>query len=253
MGDELSATERAKQAAAIAAAAHVHSGMRVGLGTGSTAAWLVKELGRRCREEGLDFVAVPTSSRTAEQARSEGITVSSLNETGALDLTIDGADEVDPQMRLIKGGGGAHLQEKIVAASSARMVVIADATKHVAQLGAFPLPVEVLAFGWTITCDQISKLLERLGYSAPELSLRGGAQTPFVTDEGNYILDLHLQAIPDAETLSCDLNQLPGVVENGLFLSICSEVITGHEDGQVSMTSLAQPASSSASYGQTKG
>ena len=233
MFNDLSPAERGKYVCALRAAQMVKSGMKVGLGTGSTAYWLVKHLGKMVREEGLQIQGVPTSSRTAAQAREEGIEVITLDQAGWLDLTIDGADEFDADFTLIKGGGGAHLQEKVVAMGSDKMVVIADASKRVDVLGAFPLPVEILQFGANATTKLIGGVLDDLGYSGVEISLRKNDGVPFVTDEGNYILDLKMRAITDAVALSRALNQLPGVVENGLFINICSAVIVGNADGSV--------------------
>ena len=235
MNTEISPVENAKRIAAMQAATYVQPGMKVGLGTGSTAAWLVKILGERVREEGLDFMAVPTSERTATQAREEGINVVTLDEAGWLDLTIDGTDEYDPALNLIKGGGGAHLREKLVATASDRMIVIADASKQVPQLGGFPLPVEVLAFGLDATRKLVAEALENMDVGGTEIVLRGGAETPYVTDEGNHILDLHLGTIGDPAVLSLALNQIPGVVENGLFIDMCDLVILGYQDGRVTL------------------
>lgn len=231
MTQDLSPSDRAKYACARRAADFVESGMKVGLGTGSTAAFLVKALGEMVRDEGLLFEAVPTSTRTAELARAEGIVVKTLDDVGLLDLTIDGADEFDAELTLIKGGGGAHLQEKIVATASKRMVVIADVSKDVAVLGKFPLPVEVIPFGLEASRSLIQDVLGALGYSNIEITMRMAGDTPFVSDEGNRILDLHLGQITDATQLSAALNQVPGVVENGLFINIASAVVIGHEDG----------------------
>ena len=231
MTQDLSPSDRAKYACARRAADFVESGMKVGLGTGSTAAFLVKALGEMVRDEGLLFEAVPTSTRTAELARAEGIVVKTLDEVGLLDLTIDGADEFDAELTLIKGGGGAHLQEKIVATASKRMVVIADVSKDVAVLGKFPLPVEVIPFGLEASRSLIQDVLGALGYSDIEITVRMAGDVPFVSDEGNRILDLHLGQISDATQLSAALNQVPGVVENGLFINIASAVVIGHEDG----------------------
>lgn len=229
---ELSPIDKAKFSAAREAARMVESGMRVGLGTGSTAAWLVRCLGERVREEGLQITGVPTSSRTAALARDVGIKVVSLDEAQWLDLTIDGADEVDDQLNLIKGGGGALLQEKIVATASDQMVVIADASKHVDTLGAFPLPVEVIPFGWKTTKALLEETLIGLDVMGRDAALRMNSDTPYVTDEGNYIVDLHLKRIGNARQLSLILNQIPGVVENGLFIDICDVLITGFGDGR---------------------
>jgi ribose 5-phosphate isomerase A len=240
MPEPLSATDRAKRAAAHAAADLVQTGMRVGLGTGSTAAFLVARLGERRREEGLRITAVPTSERTAELARAEGIQIVDLDRARWLDLTIDGADEVDGELNLVKGGGGALLREKIVATASERMVVIADRAKRVEALGAFPLPVEVIPFGWEVTRTLIQELLAGQGLPGREAALRRPDALPFVTDQGNLIIDLHLGRIGDARALALALNQIPGVVENGLFLDICDTLILGAEDESVEVTELAQ-------------
>ena len=233
MSGELSPIDKAKFVAAKRAADHVQSGMRVGLGTGSTAAWLVRCLGERVREEGLRFRGVPTSTRTAELAREVGIEVISLDEAGWLDLTIDGADEFDSELNLIKGGGGALLQEKIVATASDEMIVIADAAKHVETLGAFPLPVEVIPFGWTASQALLEEALVTMDVLGRKTTLRMNGERPYLTDENNYILDLHLSRIGNARQLAMLVNQIPGVVENGLFIDICDRVIIGYGDGRV--------------------
>jgi ribose 5-phosphate isomerase A len=240
MPADLSPADLAKKAAADRAVDFVQDGMRLGLGTGSTAAFMVRRLGERVRQEGLRVVGVPTSSRTAELARAEGIRVVTLDQAGWLDLTIDGADEFDPDLTLIKGGGGAHLQEKVVAAASDRMIVISDRAKRVARLGAFPLPVEVLKFGLNSTERHIARVLADLGYGGRKITLRQAGDQPFVSDEGNYILDLHLQAISDAPALSGALNQIPGLVENGLFINMSDLIIVGHDDGSSDLIE-AQP------------
>lgn len=233
MTGELSPIDKAKFAAAKQAAALVETGMRVGLGTGSTAAWLVRCLGEMVREEGLRFRGVPTSARTAGLARDVGIEVISLDEARWLDITIDGADEFDGDLNLIKGGGGALLQEKIVATASDQMVVIADAAKEVERLGAFPLPVEVIPFGLQTSQALIEETLVSMDVMGRQTTLRMNGDKPFYTDEGNHILDLHLGRIGNARQLAMVLNQIPGVVENGLFIDICDKVIIGHGDGRV--------------------
>ena len=238
MAAELSPIDRAKYVAARRSVAFVESGMRVGLGTGSTAAWMVRALGERVREEGLQITGVPTSSRTAALAREMGIRVVSLDDAKWLDLTIDGTDEFDADLSLIKGGGGALLQEKIVATASDRMIVIADAAKEVARLGAFPLPVEVVPFGWQTTKTLVEEALSNLDVMGRVSTLRMNGDTPYVTDEGNYILDLALHRIGNARQLSLVLNQVPGVVENGLFIDICDMVIVGHADGRVELRDI---------------
>ena len=233
MRNDLSPIDRAKHAAARRAVRRVETGMRIGLGTGSTAAWMVRLLAERVQEEGLDIVGVPTSTRTADLARDLGIRVVSLDEAEWLDITIDGADEFDGNLNLIKGGGGALLQEKIVACASDEMIVIADAAKRVQTLGAFPLPVETVPFGWRTTQALIEETLVSLDVMGRQTTLRMNGDVPFVTDEGNYILDLHLKRIGDARQMSLVLNQIPGVVENGLFVDICDRVIVGYGDGTV--------------------
>ncbi|WP_120635089.1 ribose-5-phosphate isomerase RpiA [Ruegeria sp. EL01] len=238
MTGELSPIDMAKYVAARRAADMVEDGMRVGLGTGSTAAWLVRRLGERVQRENLRIKGVPTSTRTAQLAREVGIEVVSLDQAGWLDLTIDGADEFDGDLNLIKGGGGAHLQEKIVATASDQMIVIADAGKEVETLGAFPLPVEVIPFGWQTTRTLIEEALDTLDVLGTSAALRMNGEAPFVTDEGNHILDLHLQRIGNARQMALVLNQVPGVVENGLFIDICDKVVIGHGDGRVELRDI---------------
>lgn len=235
MSSELSPIDKAKFVAAKQATEYVHSGMKVGLGTGSTAAWLVQCLGEMVREDGLKIKGVPTSERTAELAREVGIEVITLEEAKWLDVTIDGTDEYDGDLTLIKGGGGAHLREKIVATASDRMIVIADASKKVDTLGAFPLPLEVVPFGLPITKNLIEETLTGMDVLGRDVILRMQGDAPFVTDEGNHILDLHLKYIGDPRQMSLVLNQIPGVVENGLFIDICDMVIVGHGDGKVTI------------------
>ena len=231
MIDHLSLSDRSKYACALRASALVENGMKVGLGTGSTAYWLVYHLAERVRNEGLEFVGVPTSNKTREQAQAEGLKLISMDDAGRLDITIDGADEFDQSMNLIKGGGGAHLQEKIVAFGSDRMVVIADETKKVNKLGKFPLPVEVLKFGSASSQKQIEALLIAKNYSDFTVQMRMEKNKPFITDEGNYIFDLNLGEIQNPRKLCVDLNIIPGVVENGLFIDVCKAVVIGYSDG----------------------
>lgn len=233
MPAELSPIDKAKFLAAQRAVEFVENGMRLGLGTGSTAAWMVRCLGERIREEGLRVKGVPTSARTAELARQVGVPVMSLDEAKWLDLTIDGADEFDRELTLIKGGGAALLQEKIVATASDQMIVIADAAKEVAHLGAFPLPVEVIPFGWQTTKALLEEALVGLDVLNRDVTLRMNGDKPLVTDEANYILDLHLKRIGNPRQMALLLNQIPGVVENGLFIDICDIVVIGHADGRV--------------------
>jgi ribose 5-phosphate isomerase A len=233
MAQDLSPIETAKFVAARHAVGFVQSGMRVGLGTGSTAAWMVRCLADRVKSEGLRVTGVPTSRRTADLATDLGIPVTTLDDAKWLDLTIDGADEFDAELNLIKGGGAALLQEKIVATASDRMIVIADAGKEVAQLGAFPLPVEVIPFGWQTTKHLIKEVLAGMDVLGHDCHLRLAGDRPLLTDESNYIIDLHLNRIGNARHLAMVLNQIPGVVENGLFIDICDTVIIGHGDGRV--------------------
>jgi len=238
MSGELSPIDKAKFVAAKRAADYVEDGMRVGLGTGSTAAWLVRCLGEQVRDGGLRIKGVPTSTRTADLARDVGIEVISLDEAKWLDLTIDGADEFDSHLNLIKGGGGALLQEKIVATASDQMIVIADAAKEVEHLGAFPLPIELIPFGWLTTQALVEETLISMDVLGRSSTLRMNGERPFVTDEGNYILDLHLQHIGNARQLALALNQMPGVVENGLFIDICDIVVIGDGQGGVEVRDI---------------
>ncbi len=220
-----------KRDAAAGALDYVRSGMRLGLGTGSTAKHFVALLGERVRA-GLDVIAVPTSEATRAQAQACGIKLTTLDETPALDLTVDGADEIDPDLALIKGGGGALLREKIVAAASARMVVIADASKWVAVLGRFPLPIEVVPFGLGATERAVQAAFAATG-NAGALTLR---KTPaglaFVTDGGHFIFDAALGKIADPRSLSLALAAIPGVVEHGLFIGLAQTAIIAGPDGR---------------------
>ncbi len=233
MSGELSPIDKAKFVAARKAAEYVQDGMTVGLGTGSTAAWLVRCLADKMQTEGLTFKGVPTSTRTAALANQLGLNVISLDEARWLDLTIDGADEFDKDLNLIKGGGGALLQEKIVATASDQMVVISDVSKRVDTLGNFPLPVEVIPFGWQTSKALLEELLVSMDVLGRKTTLRMNGDAPYVTDEGNHILDCHLNRIGNARQLALALNQVPGVVENGLFIDICDIVVMGHGDGKV--------------------
>ncbi len=212
-------TDDHKRQAAAEAVALVESGMRLGLGTGSTARYFVELLGERVKA-GLDVICVPTSEATRAQAEALGIRLTTLDETPALDLAIDGADEIDGEMRLIKGGGGALLREKIVAVAAERFIVIADQSKRVRTLGAFPLPVEVVTFGHIATRDTILARAEEVGCAGP-VTLRLGADgKPFLTDNANLIYDCAFGEIEDPELLDEALKMIPGVVDNGLFLGL---------------------------------
>ena len=219
-----------KRDAAAGALEFVKPGMRLGLGTGSTARPFVEMLGERVRA-GLDVIAVPTSEATRAQAQACGIKLTTLDETPELDLTVDGADEIAPDLTLIKGGGGALLREKIVAAASARMLVIADASKWVAVLGQFPLPIEVVPFGLGVTERAVQAAIAATG-NAGALTLR---KTPaglaFVTDGGHFILDAALGKIADPRSLGLALAAIPGVVEHGLFIGLAQTAIIAGPDG----------------------
>ncbi|MBD8650576.1 ribose-5-phosphate isomerase RpiA [Rhizobium sp. CFBP 13726] len=218
-----------KVKAAEAALGYVEDGMRLGIGTGSTAEEFVRLLAEKVHG-GLKVLGVPTSERTARLCVELGVPLKSLDELPELDLTIDGTDEVDGNLTLIKGGGGALLREKIVAAASAQVIVIADESKVVETLGAFPLPIEINPFGMASTRIAIEKAASRLGLSG-ELKLRRGGEDVFRTDGGHYILDASFGRIPDAEALSAQLHLIPGVVEHGLFIHIASFAIIAGEAG----------------------
>ena len=218
-----------KIAAAQAALEHVEDGMRLGIGTGSTADEFVRLLAEKIAA-GLKVKGVPTSERTARLCLDLGVPLYSLDDLPELDLTIDGTDEVDSNLGLIKGGGGALLREKIVAAASARMIVIADETKIVDTLGRFPLPIEVVPFGLSATRIAIERLAARLGL-AGEIVQRPGKDEPYVTDGGHFILDASFGRIPDAEALAEGLVAIPGVVEHGLFLNMADAAIIASEAG----------------------
>lgn len=225
----MTAADDAKRRAAEAAVDAVADGMAVGLGTGSTAAFFVRALGARVRERGWTLRCVPTSEATAALARDEALTLCTLEEVGALDLTVDGADEVGPNLALIKGGGGALLREKLVWAASRRCVCIADADKRVETLGQFDLPVEVVAFAHAATAERITRAAADAGVSErPVLRLKSGA--PFRTDEGHVIYDLPCGRITDPDRLGAALKGVVGVVEHGLFLHMADEALIGTAD-----------------------
>jgi ribose 5-phosphate isomerase A len=220
--------DQRKRQAAERALKLVAPGMKLGLGSGSTARHFVDLVGEQVKA-GLDIRCVATSEATASQAKALGIPLVSLNEIPELDLTVDGADEVDPELRLIKGGGGALLREKIVASASKRMAVIADSTKLVPRLGAFPLPIEVVPFGLAATRRHIERAFAELGLAGP-IRLRGDS-SPFVTDGGHSILDCSLGAIAEPERLSRILSSIPGVVEHGLFIGLARVAIIAGDEG----------------------
>jgi ribose 5-phosphate isomerase A len=222
--------EAQKRAAAARAVEFVRPGMRLGLGTGSTAKHFVDLLGERVRA-GLDVIAVPTSEATRAQAAQCGIPLTTLDETPALDLTVDGADEIGPGLALIKGGGGALLREKIVAAASARMIVIADESKVVDALGRFPLPVEVAPFGFGATEKAVRNAIAGIQKSG-SLTLRTGKDGhAFVTDGGHWIIDAALGRIDDPAAMAHALAAVPGVMEHGLFVGLAQMAIVSGPDG----------------------
>ena len=218
-----------KIAAAQAALTHVEDGMRLGIGTGSTADEFVRLLAEKVAE-GFTVKGVPTSERTARLCVELGVPLYSLDDLPELDLTIDGADEVDGALGLIKGGGGALLREKIVAAASARMIVIADESKLVDTLGRFPLPIEIAPFGMTATRLAVERLAARLGLTG-DIVQRPDKDGPYLTDGGHFILDASFGRIPDAEALSQGLGAIPGVVEHGLFLNMADAAIIASQSG----------------------
>ena len=222
--------EAQKRAAAARALELVRSGMRLGLGTGSTAKHFVDLLGDRVRA-GLEIVAVPTSEATRAQAERLGIALTTLDDTPELDLTVDGADEIAPDLTLIKGGGGALLREKIVAAASSHMVVIADESKWVSLLGRFPLPIEIAPFGATTSRRAVEAASAAAGCPGPALLRKGQNGRAFVTDGGHWLLDAQLQRIADPLALAARLSTVPGVMEHGLFIGLARTAILGGPDG----------------------
>lgn len=217
-----------KKLAGEKAVEYVEDGMIIGLGTGSTVEYTLKKLGKLV-EDGLDIKGIPTSMHTRKLAKEYKIPLTNLEENPEIDLTIDGADEVDSNLNLIKGGGGALTKEKIVAYHSKRELIVVDDSKIVKALGIdFPLPVEVIKFGWSST----KKAIEEFGCSA---DLRKIVEEPYLTDNSNYILDCDFERIDDAEQLEKNLNCIPGVVENGLFIGLVDEIIVGSKQGVMTL------------------
>lgn len=225
-------TAQQKANAAAAALDYVSDGMTVGLGSGSTAEVFVSKLGEQVRD-GLNIVGIPTSEQTAKLAGEVGITLKEIDHVDRVHVTVDGADEVDGRFQLVKGGGGCLLREKIIAHASDLMVVIVDETKLKAQLGSFPLPVEVDPFAFTITAKKIYDALRASGVPHADVSLRrrGDGLEPFLTDGGHYILDCGCEAIPDAAVLADRLLHIPGVIDHGLFIGLARVVIVGEDRG----------------------
>lgn len=222
----------AKLNAAQAALQFVKDGMVVGLGTGSTSAHFVRLLGERVRQ-GLRVKGVPTSEATRHLAEQVGVPLLEISQVSEIDVDVDGADEVDSAFRLIKGGGAALLREKIVAAASREMVVIADESKWVGTLGAFPLPVEVVRFGYALTLERVRDAMRAAGCAGDEAVLRvtGKGNDAVITDGGNYIIDAHCKAMPDPEALADALKRIIGVVEHGLFIGLSRTVVLGKAVG----------------------
>ena len=224
--------EAGKKNAAREAASRVENGMTLGLGTGSTAAYFIEALAERIAE-GWSLKGVPTSEQTRKMAEKAGVEIIEPDETTIIDLAVDGADEADPALNLIKGGGGALLREKIVAGAAKEFIVIADKSKRVAALGAFPLPVEIEPFAWGLTIRQVRETLTAHGYDGARLTLRGAAGETGAsrTDGGNLIVDCALERIAAPAALNEALCALPGVIETGLFCGIADLAIFGDETG----------------------
>ena len=213
-----------KRAVAAKALEYVRDGMKLGLGSGSTAEIFVEMLAPKVRS-GFKLLCVPTSERTATLARKLGITLSTLDDLAPLDLTIDGADEADRNLEVIKGGGGMLLREKIVAAASKKMIVIADETKLVPRLGKYPLPIEVVEFGHKVTAAHLAAAFAGLGYANVPMAVRQKDGVPFKTDSGNLIYDCAFGAIQNAPKLAAAISTVPGMVEHGLFIGIATTLL----------------------------
>jgi len=215
----------AKQAAAQKAIEYIKDGMTVGLGTGSTAFWVIQYLAQEIKN-GMKVTAVATSKETEKLAAECGIPITEMDAVDHIDIDVDGADEVDVRLNLVKGGGGALLREKIVAFNSHGFIVVVDESKMVDSLGKFPLPVEVIPFGWEHTARHLASL------GCTSMQRKSGA-APYITDNGNYILDCHFNSIPDPAYLQAKINAVPGVVESGLFVKMATRIIVGYNDGKV--------------------
>ena len=219
-----------KKIAAKKAAEYIESGMKLGLGTGSTVNFFLEELGKKVTQ-GLEVIGVPTSNQTEKICNELGIQITNLKKMPELDLTVDGADEIDQNLNLTKGGGGALLREKIVASASKKMIVIADESKLVRTLGKFPLPIEVTQFGAEATKIKIKNVMVEMNMK-PKLSMRIDKNNqPFVTDNNNLIIDAQLDEINNPNELEINLNNIPGVVENGLFINLASQAIISSKNG----------------------
>ena len=230
----ISDTEFAKINAAMAALDFVREGMTIGLGTGSTAAHFVRLLGERVRQ-GLAVLGVPTSEAARSLAEASGVPLVDIARATRIHLAVDGADEIDHDFNLIKGGGGALLREKIVACAAEHVIIIADETKPVQVLGAFPLPIEVAPFGFTIAARRVFEALRETACEGDDVTLRQGAEPtlPFITDNGNLILDAAAKRIGDPYALADALKRIPGVIEHGLFLDLARTIIVGGKEGAV--------------------
>lgn len=215
-----------KQKVAAEAVNFVHQDMVIGIGSGSTVFYFIEELGKKVKS-GLKITGVPTSQQTLALATERGISMLSLNDLPVIDIVIDGADEIDPQLQLIKGGGAALLQEKMVANASREIIIITDNSKTVPQLGKFPLPVEVIPYGWKSVQQQILRQ-----YSVKS-AIRMKNNSPLITDHGHYILDCYFERIKDASLLNIELHLIPGVVETGLFINLCHKALIGQPDGSI--------------------
>lgn len=221
----LTEAESNKKKVGEAAAAYVKNGMTIGIGAGSTVNWMLKALAKRLNNEKLQIKAVPASINTERLANQLGIPLTDFSQVDQLDLAIDGADEVNQQFQLLKGGGGSLMREKIVASAAKELLIMVDDSKVVPELGSFPLPVEVLPFGWELTSNRLAEL-------GGNPKIRGGKEKPFITDNNNYILDCDFKEIPNPEILHNKIKALVGVVETGLFIDMTDKVLVA-SDGEV--------------------